>query len=155
MEGKKEFDMKKIVYSIAIPLLLFSVSSSDSKANENDTPTDSTASEYNEPTDSTASEHNEPNDSSVSESTTPQEEKQPLSLSIVQGDGSTVSLTDGSMYQIDPHDWSKSSGWIANAAEVTVFDTQDGSQFPLIITNNATGTTVRGALMHAESMSSE
>ncbi|MBM3193906.1 MAG: hypothetical protein FJZ59_06735 [Chlamydiae bacterium] len=94
--------------------------------------------------------------SEVSEITEPSEENsKPLSLSIVQGDGSVVSLSDGSLYQIDPHHWDVSSGWIANPAEVSIEDTKDGSTYPLIITNKATGNYVRATLAPQQELSSE
>lgn len=70
----------------------------------------------------------------------------PVALSIVQENGSTVALTDGKLYQIHPDDWAKSSGWIGNAAAISIQDTNDGSAYPLILTNTATGTSVRAAL---------
>ena len=77
-----------------------------------------------------------------------------LSLSIVQLDGSSVTLTDGSSYTIQLEDRVKSSGWIGNASEVDVQDTKDGSAYPLIITNKVTGTSVRAVLVGPESGSS-
>ncbi len=74
----------------------------------------------------------------------------PAALSIVQENGSSVALTDGNLYQIHPDDWAKSSGWIGNAAGISVQDTKDGSPYPLILTNAATGTSVRATLASPE-----
>lgn len=79
----------------------------------------------------------------------------PLSLSIVQGDGSLITLSDGTLYQIDPKHWDVSSGWIANPAEVKIENTEDGSEYPLIITNKATGNFVRAALVQKQEESAE
>lgn len=94
-------------------------------------------------------------DQSMVAAVSEQEGRNHLSLSIVQGDGSTVSLSDSSIYQIDPKDWDVSSGWIANPAEVSIEDTKDGSPYPFIITNKATGNHVRAALAPEEAVSSE
>ena len=68
-------------------------------------------------------------------------------ISIVDAKGSVVSLTDGSTYAIDPESWDIVGGWIGNSPEVSVEDTKDGSDYPVILTNKATGSSVRAALI--------
>jgi hypothetical protein len=68
-------------------------------------------------------------------------------VSIVDAKGSVVSLTDGSTYAIDPQSWDIVGGWIGNSPEVSVEDTKDGSDYPVILTNKATGSSVRAALI--------
>jgi hypothetical protein len=73
--------------------------------------------------------------------------KQAPRISIIDSKGSVVSLTDGSTYAIDPQNWDVAGGWIGNSPEVTIEDTKDGSDYPLILTNKATGSSVRATLL--------
>ncbi len=68
-------------------------------------------------------------------------------ITILDSKGSVVSLTDGSTYAIDPQSWDVVGGWMGNSAEVSVEDTKDGSDYPIILTNKATGSSVRAALI--------
>jgi hypothetical protein len=68
-------------------------------------------------------------------------------VSIVDAKGSVVSLTNGNAYAIDPESWDIVGGWIGNSPEVSIEDTKDGSDYPIILTNKATGSSVRAALI--------
>lgn len=74
----------------------------------------------------------------------------PPRVSIVAGNGSTITLTDGIMYEIDPRDAEISSAWIGNSAEVIVVDTQSGSDYPILLTNKDTGATVHARIASSE-----
>jgi hypothetical protein len=118
--------MNKIVYFISIPFLIFASGVDDGGSEED-----------------------------MIDTHKKEEGHKHLSLSIVQGDGSLISLSDGSLYHIDPKYWDVSSGWIANPADVSIEDTKDGSTYPLVITNKATGTSVRAVKALQEELSSE
>jgi hypothetical protein len=72
------------------------------------------------------------------------------SLSIVQLNGEGLTLTDGSTYMVHPDDAPTSSLWINMAAPVDIHDSNDGSDYPLTITNTIEGTSVRAALVKSD-----
>lgn len=67
----------------------------------------------------------------------------PLTISIVKEDGSKIWLSDNSEYDINHDHRSIASGWLFNPAVVTVEHSKDGTEYPLIITNQTTKEQVR------------
>ncbi len=61
----------------------------------------------------------------------------PLTLSIVPEDGSKLWLSDNSSYVIKPEDQGIVSNWVLTSAAVSVQDTKENVEYPLIITNNS------------------
>ena len=89
------------------------------------------------------------------------QEHKNLSLSIVTSDGSAVFLTDGREYKIYPKHRIVSSDWILTSSKVDVrmanIDPNNQlsdpllQDYPIIITNTVTGTSVRAQLVDDES----
>jgi len=71
-------------------------------------------------------------------------------ISIVTIDGSMITMTDGTMYQVAPTDMEISSGWIGYAADVTITESNDPN-YPLTLTNTSTKTSVNAKMMESGS----
>jgi hypothetical protein len=108
--------MRKMVFMMAVPVLIFSGDSLDSNINGDSTEALAIAAE------------------------------EMPELSIVHSDGSVIETRDGKTYEIQESDWNRSGGWILPGS-LTIKDLNDGSEYPLEITNNTTKTSVKGRLV--------